>query len=275
MADTVFYLGVAVALWIGRPQLLHAHWRLLAALLSLEAFRIGFDLLKFGKPASYHSNFAKAWGLVLSASVIAAFVTSHTGMLLSVALAMGVACNLESFMMSLLLPSWHNDIKSLRCALKIRKMPEQSRSNGGVKALIAVGVAAMFCFCLAVPALAATADDVIYLSGSAQGLSAEMVGALDLQSPLNLVFHLATGNQSFAIHYADIRDFQYKREVTHHLGVLPAIAAGLFAARQHRHYFTVNYVDANNIPQVAVFEVPAAMPRVLLPVLRACTSVCH
>jgi CDP-diacylglycerol--glycerol-3-phosphate 3-phosphatidyltransferase len=59
MADTVFYVGAAVALWIAHPEVLRAHAVMLKILFALEAARLAFDVAKFGKPASYHSYLAK------------------------------------------------------------------------------------------------------------------------------------------------------------------------------------------------------------------------
>src|SRR5882757_8299276 len=73
MADTVFYLCTAVALWIGQPQLWRSYRGLLIALLGLEAVRFGFNFAKFGRPASYHSYLAKLWGLVMAIAVIEMF----------------------------------------------------------------------------------------------------------------------------------------------------------------------------------------------------------
>jgi len=121
MADTFFYLCVAVALWIGQPHLFRANAGLLAALLSLEALRFGLDFAKFGKPSSYHSWLAKSWGLVMAAAVIAAFASPPASLLVPASLALGIACDLEGLVMSLLLPVWRKDVKSLRAALILRQ----------------------------------------------------------------------------------------------------------------------------------------------------------
>ena len=60
LADTVFYLGVAVALWIREPDVLRNNWILISVLFGLEGARYIFDLKKFGRAASYHSYMAKA-----------------------------------------------------------------------------------------------------------------------------------------------------------------------------------------------------------------------
>jgi hypothetical protein len=69
------------------------------------------------------------------------------------------------------------------------------------------------------------------------------------------------------IPYAAIQSFEYSKEVTRHLGVLPAIAVSLLRARQRRHFFRISYHDTNSVPQVVLFEVPKHIPRALQAVL--------
>jgi phosphatidylglycerophosphate synthase len=116
MMDTVFYLCVAAAMWVGRPEVLRGNARLLGGLLALEVVRFGFDLVKFGKAASYHSYLAKTWGLVMAVAVTAVFATGHTNGLVPVALGLGIACNLEGLAMSVVLPVWRRDVKWLGAA---------------------------------------------------------------------------------------------------------------------------------------------------------------
>ena len=56
MADTFFYLCVAIALWIGQPQIWRDHAGLLMAVLAAEGMNLALAFAKFGKPASYHSS---------------------------------------------------------------------------------------------------------------------------------------------------------------------------------------------------------------------------
>ena len=120
MADTAFYLCTAIALWLRYPHLLKSHAFLFTALLTLEAVRFLYDFAKFGKPSSYHSYLAKTWGLVLAIAVIIAFLTPHADSLISAALLLGILCDLEGLTMSLILPAWHRDVKTLATAFKIR-----------------------------------------------------------------------------------------------------------------------------------------------------------
>ena len=122
MADTFFYLFVGWALWIVRPEVWRANAGLLAAVVGLEAFRFGLDFVKFGKPASYHSYLAKTWGLTLAVAVVASFIAGNADMLMKVALGVGVANLCEGIVMSVMLPVWCRDVKTLRVAWGLRTM---------------------------------------------------------------------------------------------------------------------------------------------------------
>lgn len=109
-------------------------------------------------------------------------------------------------------------------------------------------------------------NQVEYVGGTVQTLTPGVVGNLNVSSDTILVFQYSSG--SLAIPYAAIQSYDYSQEVTHHLGVAPAIAVGLVKKRQRRHYFRVSYRDETNASQVIVLEVPKQMPRMLLAVLQ-------
>jgi len=129
MADTVFYLCTAAALWIGQPQLWRSYRGLLVGLLALEAVRFAFDFAKFGRPASYHSYLAKTWGLVMALAVVAAFALHRSNVLIPAALVLGILCDLEGLAMSLVMPVWRKDIKTLREAWCVRKQMLENRAQ--------------------------------------------------------------------------------------------------------------------------------------------------
>jgi phosphatidylglycerophosphate synthase len=120
MADTIFYLGVATALWLRAPHLFHTQAPLFITLFALEALRFLVDIAKFGKPASYHSYLAKTWGLLLAIAVVAEFATTHAASLIAAALILGIVCNLEGLAISFVLPDWVNDVKTLAAARRLR-----------------------------------------------------------------------------------------------------------------------------------------------------------
>jgi phosphatidylglycerophosphate synthase len=120
IADTVFYLCVAIALWLRSPRLCHQQMPLFVALMGCEATLFFFAIAKFGKPASYHSYLAKTWGLLLATAVVAEFVTTRAAPLITASLILGIVCNLEGLVMSCILPDWVNDVKTLRAAWRLR-----------------------------------------------------------------------------------------------------------------------------------------------------------
>jgi CDP-diacylglycerol--glycerol-3-phosphate 3-phosphatidyltransferase len=119
-ADTVFYLGTAIAMWLRTPELLRDDWKLLVLLFGLECLRYVLDFEKFGKGASYHSYLAKLWGLVLASAIMCSFATGGPQWLVTAAIALGVVVNLEGLTISLVLPQWQNDVKTVWAARKIR-----------------------------------------------------------------------------------------------------------------------------------------------------------
>lgn len=111
---------------------------------------------------------------------------------------------------------------------------------------------------MVLPAAAIGDSEVMYVSGTASGLSANSIGRLDFTQPESLVFeHSGT---KFMVPYAAIESFEYTRPVTRHLGVLPAIAVGLIKQRRHSHFFRISYRDENKVPQVVIFEVSKHVP---------------
>ena len=121
MADTVFYGCVLLAMWTGMPTMWAAHEKGIVALLAMEAINHGLGLAKFRKPPSYHSYLAKTFGLVLAAATVTVFATGRADRLLTMALSLGVASNVEGIAMSLLLPAWRRDVKTLAAAWRIRR----------------------------------------------------------------------------------------------------------------------------------------------------------
>ena len=121
VTDTFFYLGVLAALWIREPQVVQGNWQWFVALLGFETFRYGFDFWKFGKVASYHSYLSKLWGLVIVVAVVGVLSFGGLRWLIWVALVFGIVVNAEGLVMSLMLPRWKNDVKTLGRAWELRK----------------------------------------------------------------------------------------------------------------------------------------------------------
>jgi phosphatidylglycerophosphate synthase len=121
MTDAFFYVCVGLALWRCRPQIWHACAGLIAAMLAVQSLRWLLEIVKFGKPASYHSQLARCWGVVLAVGVVTALAAQRGSLLIDAAMLVGIACNLEGMAMSLVLPVWTRDVRNLRAAWAIRQ----------------------------------------------------------------------------------------------------------------------------------------------------------
>jgi phosphatidylglycerophosphate synthase len=282
MADTVFYLCTAVALWMSQPQLWRSYGGLLVVLLGLEAVRFVFDFAKFGRPASYHSYLAKLWGLVMAVAVVGVFALHRANVLVPAALVLGILCNVEGLAMSVVMPVWRKDVKTFAVAWRIRRevmkaaaVWHEARRWRERQRVIFTGFLMLVLGAeLVTPAFAIETGQVAYTGGSlsvAQGT----IGSFDLTSSTALAFKYpvpgASANE-VAIEYTNIRGYSYTSEVAYHLGVLPAIAVGLLKSRERRHFLTIRYVDEADVAQAAVFEVAKSDPPALLAVLRARAS---
>jgi phosphatidylglycerophosphate synthase len=120
IADIFFYLGVLAAIILRHGPVLRHRLGLLIAVLALEAARALFECAKFRKIASYHTYSAKTWGILLAAATLALLCFDGAYWLVTVALAWGLVCDTEGIIMSILLPRWVRDVKSLVHAVKLR-----------------------------------------------------------------------------------------------------------------------------------------------------------
>lgn len=128
--DTVFYIGVLIAAITRHWPALRDRLGWLIALLLLEAMRHLFDWQKYGRMASYHSYASKLWSAFLASATIA-LLSFNSAWLLTISLAWGTLCDIEGLIMSILLPEWTHDVKSLRRALALRREMQARAKDPG------------------------------------------------------------------------------------------------------------------------------------------------
>jgi phosphatidylglycerophosphate synthase len=134
LVDTIFYLAILYCAWVFHRDEVQKKMWLLVALLVMEAIRYGFDYLKFRREAAYHMWSAKAWGLVLGAAVIALLGFNIGGWLLTLALVLGIICDCEGLLISVLLYKSVEDVAHVGRALRLRKVQrEQKRAFAAAK----------------------------------------------------------------------------------------------------------------------------------------------
>ena len=119
--DTVFFVSVAIAAWMLFPDLFPRYLGLLLVLIALELVRYVYDWLKFRRAASYHMYSAKAWGLVLCASMVALFGFGYAGWLVPLAIVVGILSDLEGLLISFLLTTQKTDVHTFFAAMEIRR----------------------------------------------------------------------------------------------------------------------------------------------------------
>jgi len=122
IVDTVFYGTATFAAWSLYPAVIHRHAVLLIILVALEFARYVFDLIKFGREASYHMYSSKMWGLMLFIAFFSLLVYGYSGLLFAAAIIIGIVADLEGVAISVVLPVWTHDVPTLFKALEIRNL---------------------------------------------------------------------------------------------------------------------------------------------------------
>jgi hypothetical protein len=128
-------------------------------------------------------------------------------------------------------------------------------------------VATLLLIVMTVPAFAVEGFNVVYVGGSIPQAAAGSLGTIDLARASELLFHMQ--GRDIEVPFNQISSYEHTQEAAIHLGVLPAIAVGAVKKRRRNHYLRITYVDGSNAPQVAIFEIPKTMPRILMPLLAA------
>lgn len=118
IVDTVFYASAAAAMTVAVPTAFDGAGLLLVALVTIHVSRATFEVTKYGRIASYHMWSAQALGVLLAAAMAYCFATGRPNALLTCALWVGIANELEGFAASALLKSWRPDVPSIVHAME-------------------------------------------------------------------------------------------------------------------------------------------------------------
>jgi CDP-diacylglycerol--glycerol-3-phosphate 3-phosphatidyltransferase len=113
IVDTIFFVGAAVALRVAVPHAYEGLWLPLIALIVVHVSRSTYELTKYGRLAAYHMWSSKALGVLLVAALVTAFTTGRPTPLLGVGLWFGVVNELEGFLASVKLRTWHCDVPTI------------------------------------------------------------------------------------------------------------------------------------------------------------------
>jgi phosphatidylglycerophosphate synthase len=120
IADTIFYICALLVIWLLHPTAILKNSGLILILLGLEIARYVFDFWKFKREASYHMWSSKVWGVALFLGFLSVLVFQDEGAFVTGAIVIGILADLEGFLISMTLTSWHHDVPSIVHALRIR-----------------------------------------------------------------------------------------------------------------------------------------------------------
>lgn len=265
LADTMFYLCVAVSIGFGMPAVWHQYRSGVLVVLGCEALHYALDFMKFGKPASYHSYLAKTWGLVLAVAVVATFATQGVSIWMDAAIVLGVLSNAETFAMSLILPVWRRDVKTLVTAWRLRmdllgRQTQTKRMAGG-----AIGLVLALGLLRGIDMQAQSLQHVRYVGGTAlQGNGAS--GRVLINGNDALVLE---GSAGLVIPYDHVVSYESSSRKLVHVGLLTEGVWRLVAPWPEARQLSLSYRDADEHMQVVVLEMSRGDERLLVEVLKA------
>jgi phosphatidylglycerophosphate synthase len=120
-ADVCLYICVFGSAWLVHSDVVTAFRVPLLMVVVAQLLWWIVNLVKYGKPASYHTYSAKAWGITLFIATIALFGKGYGGVTLWVAIIVGIIHTVEEIAMTLVLPTWTHDVLSIVDALRLRR----------------------------------------------------------------------------------------------------------------------------------------------------------
>jgi CDP-diacylglycerol--glycerol-3-phosphate 3-phosphatidyltransferase len=120
IADTVFYIGAGVALWLLHADLLRARFVLIAVFVALQVGGHLIDVWKFGRDTSYHTWSGRVFGVLLGVATTVIFWAGGGGLWFSIALVAGIIAHVDALVITMILPEWYHDVHTIRNALRLR-----------------------------------------------------------------------------------------------------------------------------------------------------------
>ncbi|MBE8988013.1 CDP-alcohol phosphatidyltransferase family protein [Nostoc sp. LEGE 12450] len=120
-ADVCLFSCIFVSAWIVHQDILVTYTVPLLMIVFAQLLWWVVNLVKYGKPASYHTYSAKFWGITLFIAIIALFGFDYAGVALWLTCIAGTIHSVEEIAMTLILPVWTHDVLSIFHALNIRQ----------------------------------------------------------------------------------------------------------------------------------------------------------
>ena len=128
IADIVLMVTVIVSIWLLHPEVYTGHWQVIAAVVVLWVIAHAAALLRYGRPASFHTRLLQTGiGLFAFFSVVL-FTWGFIPLLLYLAGVVSFIGGIEQLIMLALLPNWTPDLRGgIREALRHRRTDPASK----------------------------------------------------------------------------------------------------------------------------------------------------
>ena len=110
-------------------------------------------------------------------------------------------------------------------------------------------------------------EKALYVGGTVSALKEGTEGAISTKDEKQLVFDYKVGQ--FTVPYDRINSLEYGQKAGRRVGLAIAVTPVALLSKKRRHYLTINFLDANDKQQAAVFELGKNIVRVTLSSLEA------
>lgn len=119
-ADAWFFLWIGLGSWLTVRSILVSFTVPLLIEVAVQVSSYAFDLIKYGRLATFHAYTAKAWGFSLYLAGIGLLVF-HTGAFVWPSFALGLLSALDALIIKLVLPEWRHDVLSCFHSIRSRR----------------------------------------------------------------------------------------------------------------------------------------------------------
>ena len=120
IVDSLFFTALLIAAWFTHPDLFQKYIVGLVILIGLKVVRMGFEYLKYRRETAYHMWSTKVWGISIFLAMTMLWLGVEIEFFFVLAIVIGIVTNLEGFVASIILPTWHHDLPSLVHAVRLR-----------------------------------------------------------------------------------------------------------------------------------------------------------
>jgi hypothetical protein len=136
-----------------------------------------------------------------------------------------------------------------------------------VKTLVIIACLGVICL----PSYAGVSGDkAVYVGGTVSSVKENTEGTFSTKDERGLIFEFKKGK--FTIPYDRVDSLEYGQKAGRRLGLAIAVTPVALLSKKRRHYLTVNFKDADDKEQAAVFELGKHIVRVTLSSLEARTG---